>query len=390
MKWSQGFVVITIVAVGFATSCSRSKPVETPPPTVRAQSVAMTSLSQSQNAVGFQLFSKLLGENSRKNVVISPFSISEALLMAWAASDGAAHSSIANILALQGSNDNDIKIQNEALLEKQGITIGNSLWVKDIQDVSQSFLNEAKTYFHAEVEPLKSAAEINSWVSRVTSGAIKEIIASIDDLKCVIVNAIYFKELWAEPFDSSLTQISDFRRTPQDSIRRKFMNKGDRFSYFEDSGLQAVELPYQKNGHAMVVLLPPSTLQSADFPKLLEKNWTTWLKKFSLREGSLSLPSLKIEYGNDTLASILGVVGLPIAAVKGVISKIIHKTYIKVDEKGTEASAVTAVGIPEGIPTHQGPPPFVMKVNRPFFFAITNKETGSVLFLGFIADPVQE
>ncbi len=356
-----------------------------------AQPVDATTLPQSQNVVGFQLFSKLVGESPQKNIVISPFSISEALLMAWDAADGAARDRLAKVLALQRGGDNDIKAQNKALLAQQGITVGNSLWVKEFNGVSRSFLEDVKNFFHAEVEPLTTEREINTWVSRVTNGVIKNIINSVKDLQCVIVNAIYFKELWKDPFDSKLTKISDFWKSSKDSAKRRFMNKEERFSYFEESGLQAVELPYQKKGLAMVVFLPPKTLRPADFPKQLTANWATWLQKFSSRHGTLSLPNLKLDYDNDTLADMMGVFGLPVAAVRGVISKIIHKTCIKVDEKGTEAAAATAVMMVESaFMGPKPPPPFVMKVNRPYFFAIYNKDTHSILFLGFITDPVQE
>jgi len=180
------------------------------------------------------------------------------------------------------------------------------------------------------------------------------------------------------------------------------MSRGGKFNYYKGDNFQAVSLPYGDGSTSMYVFLPDKNKGLEEFQKNLNgKNWESWMKSFQMKEGDIILPRFKIEYEtllNNSLSSL----GMAIAFdqskadFRGMcdissgniyISKVIHKTFVEVNEEGTEAAAVTAVAMSLKSVAHQPPERFHMVADHPFFFAIRDNKTGTVLFMGSIVEP---
>lgn len=221
----------------------------------------------------------------------------------------------------------------------------------------------------------------------------------LDWLVCLL-NAIYFKGTWTYEFDKNPTQEKDFTLFDQ-SIKKHPLMEQERkdFFYVENNDFQAVNLPYGENKRlSMYVFLPKNNLENF-LTKLSIDNWSKWIKESKKMEGTLLLPKFKIEYDKE-LKEVLIDLGMRIAFSGGAdfskmtenvslfIDRVIHKTFVEVDEKGTEAAAVTAVLMKKmAAPDAQIPPTFYMEVNKPFFFTICDNETGEILFMGVIKEP---
>jgi len=171
------------------------------------------------------------------------------------------------------------------------------------------------------------------------------------------------------------------------------MSQSGYYDYYENESFQAVSLPYGERRISMYVFLPKPTISIGEFQKALTtENWQQWMSRFHKMEGNVVLPRFKVEYGVDLLPSLVALGGGELAGVDFlsmgagplVISNVIHKTFVEVNEEGTEAAAATAVLMRMGIVQR-----FSMIVDRPFFCAIRDNETGTLLFMGFVPDPMQ-
>ncbi|MBN1327708.1 MAG: serpin family protein, partial [Candidatus Cloacimonetes bacterium] len=243
----------------------------------------------------------------------------------------------------------------------------------------------------------KSAQLINNWVREKTSGKIDRIVADRLDPMMVmyVLNAIYFKGSWSDEFDKKRTHPDKFLLSDNSSIMTDMMNKETDLEYFENELFQAVNLPYGNGAFMMTVLLPQSNKNLTDLiENLTIEKWNTWKDGFSMLDGVLSLPKFKLAYEIE-LKKILKSLGMNAPFQSNLadfsqittsselfIDEIKQKTYVDVNEEGTEATAVTSVGMKTvSIPK----PGFIMKVNRPFLFMIRDQK--SILFIGKISSP---
>jgi len=280
--------------------------------------------------------------------------------------------------------------------------IANSIWSRLGFPFEQSFFSAGKTFFDAEISPLDfgdpaSLVTINDWVKRSTSGKIPKILDAIDgDDVMFLINAIYFKGNWQYTFDKSETQDAPF--TALDGAARPvpLMHQEATLRYLEKPEFQAVDLLYGNGAFAMTVILPRDGADAnALVGSLNETEWNRWLEGFQERTVDLFLPKFKLEYErkmNDDLTALgMGVAFQPYVADFGrmsprgrelFISFVKQKTYVDVYEEGTEAAAVTVTGISV---VSVGPPPVTMRVDRPFVFAIRERFSGTILFVGKIA-----
>lgn len=244
--------------------------------------------------------------------------------------------------------------------------------------------------------------QINQWVKEKTNGKIEKIVEEpIDPLTVLfLINAIYFKGEWARPFLENATSDGEFVIPDGSMIQVPMMSQSGEFEYKAEEGYQAVRIPYGKGTIRMVIYLP--TVQSPSLGKMMSvllSDPDQLTKGFHLEDGQLRMPRFKSEYSvslNDALKAL----GMEVAfdserANFGnmapippnlYISNIQHKTFIEVNEQGTEAAAVTSVEVKEESATQH----FTMDVNRPFFFTIEDGSTGTMLFMGCIKNPGQE
>jgi serpin B len=211
----------------------------------------------------------------------------------------------------------------------------------------------------------------------------------------LLLDAIYFKGAWSAPFDTNLTRALPFTLGNGQAVQHPRMSRTGQYNYCDEDRFQAVELPYAGGDMSMFVFLPKGGL--GEFLKQFTvADFEAAIMRMRSRKGTVELPRFKLENEYD-LTGVLPPMGMPLAFTtradfRGIsdeplcIGFVKQKTYVAVNEQGTEAAAVTAVGA-RAMAIVREPPPFHFVVDRPFFMAIREKQTGLILFLGAISDP---
>ncbi|HWP55922.1 MAG TPA: serpin family protein [Pyrinomonadaceae bacterium] len=359
----------------------------------------------------FKLYNQLLKQGTSKNRFVSPSSVLLALAMTYNGAEGETRQAMARALELEGLSPEevnrgfaDLKSMLGSADPKLQLNIANSLWARKGFALKPDFIQRTKEFYAAEVTSLDfsnpgAPGTINSWVKNNTGGRIDKIVDKIsDDTILFLINAIYFKGQWTVEFEKSKTREDDFKLADGSQKKLPMMSQSGKYNYYKGKDFQAVSLPYGSGRMSMYVFLPDKSTSLDQFERnLTAANWETWMKSFRVAPGELMLPRFRIEYEvnlNDALKAL----GMSEAfdstranfsgiAQGGIyISEVKHKTIAEVNEEGTVAAAVTSVGIQ--VASVQPPQEnFIMKVDRPFFVAIRDNVTGTVVFMGSIADP---
>lgn len=390
-----------------------SAPATDPPP-----SDAVTTLAQGSNAFGFDLYRRLQKEPG--NLIISPASITTALAMTWGGAKGETAAEMKKVLHFAGSAEEVMATSGKLALSLESpsrpitFRIANQLFGEKTFKFEQPFLDKTKSAYGAPLELLdfKSSAEdargkMNGWVAQKTEKRITDLIPKngVDsDTRLVLVNAIYFLGDWQDPFEKEQTRPASFSTTSTSKIDVPTMNQTSRYKHAKRDGVQALELPYKGGEMSMLIIVPDAVdglgavEKSLDAKKLDElvgamKPAQVWasIPKFEIAPAaSLSLGDHLIALGMKSAfdggkADFTLIANPPSPADRLYIGKVFHKGFVKVDEKGTEAAAATAVVMPRG----GGAPdkPIEFKADRPFFFVIRDNASGLVLFMGRVLDP---
>ncbi|MEB3291756.1 MAG: serpin family protein [Synechococcales bacterium] len=369
-------------------------------------------LIQANTQFGFQLFQQLLKQDEGKNIFMSPSSIAIALGMTYNGAAGETKSAMAKMMAIQNLTLQDFNQANEDLnnvLEsrdaKVELTIANSLWARQEFSFNTDFLQRNQKFYKAKVSTLdfnnpESATTINNWVRRNTKDKIEKIVDRLQSNDVMfLINAIYFKGKWTMPFDKALTQTKPFKLANGASKSHPLMAQQGEYRYLETDQFQAVSLPYGDRNWSFYVFLPKPNSSLQQFSKdWTASNWDQWMKQFAQRDGSLQIPKFKLEYSKN-LKEPLSAIGMAnafelnqanfsnLANNPVAISDVKHKTFVEVNEEGTEAAAVTSVGIVATSVQINPTPPFQMVVDRPFLCVIRDNQSGAILFMGAIVDP---
>lgn len=380
-----------------------------PPPTQVVQAVN-PELVNANTRFGFKLYSEILKQDSGKNVFVSPSSVAIALAMAYNGAQGETQQAMAKTLELQGLSLSDLNQANanlRSLLENPDqqvqLSISNSLWTRQDVPLKPDFLQRNRQFYNAKVTELDfrdpaAPNTINTWVKQNTRGKIDQIVDELkpDDV-LVLINAIYFKGDWTKQFNKAATADKPFNLLDGSQKRHPTMSQTGEYRYYETDQFQAVSLPYGKRRVSMYVFLPKQTSSLADFQQqLTADNWQQWMDQFRRRPGSVELPRFKLEY-NIELNRALSALGMEVAfsrqadftalsSVPTQIDQVKHKTFVEVNEEGTEAAAVTSIGI-RATSIELPVEPFQLKVDQPFFCAIRDDQTGTILFMGSIVEP---
>lgn len=404
---TQAFLalVISIVLIGCHNHSTESLPPQDQP-IVRDLNVVEKSVVSSDNSFGLKLFSCINNAEQNKNVFISPFSVSMALGMALNGANGATLDSMKKVLehsnfTMQEINESykNISYILTHLDPKVVFQIANSVWYRIGFDVYPTFLNNCHTYFDAEVDSLDfsspgAVVTINNWVNTKTNGKIPTILTVIpDSVVMYLINAIYFKGIWTYQFDPAKTMDTTFTTSAGNTVSCKMMAQKATYAYKISQQAQIIDLPYGDRLFSMTIILPNEGINIDQFAEeLTQQQWDTLVNNLDSTKVDLYVPKFKLEYEkklNDELVAMgMGIAFSDFADFSRIanrplaISEVKHKTFVEVDEEGTEAAAVTSVSM---MPTAVLNP--TMRINHPFIFAIREHKSGTILFIGKIVNP---
>lgn len=395
------FLTIILLATTIQLGCGK---------TPSAGSITSDISFNTNERFDIKLFQAISSDDEGKNVFISPISIALALTMTMNGADGDTLEAMKQTLELEGLTDEEINEYYQSLIETLTtldpeviLQIANSIWYRQGIPWRQEFLDICSTYYDAEVEPISTADVINSWVNDKTNGLIEEIIDDIPgDLVMYLINAIYFKGTWTYSFDEENTQDAPFYLADGSQIQCQMMALREHFKYYEDDEVKVIDIPYGDGEFVMTVILPADGKDIDEFvSEFTESDWEAWLSGMSMEEVQYSMPKFKLEY-EKKLNDVLKALGMEIAFDGDTadfsrmreggelwIGEVRHKSFVEVNEEGTEAAAVTVVS--PITTTVFDPFTFkTMRVDSPFVFVIRDVVSDNMLFMGKIVEPTLE
>jgi serpin B len=378
----------------------------------------MTRLARGNNAFAFDLY-RGLGADSG-NLVVSPASVSTALAMAWGGARGETAAQMGRVLRFEGTPEAVMRASGRLAASLQDpsrpivFRIANRLFGEKTYRFEPAYLDATKAAFGAALEPVdfQRASEaarvlINTWVEEKTEKRIRNLVpqGSLSrETRLVLVNAIYFLGDWEAPFKKDATRPQPFSVSPSEKKDVATMHAVGHFRFVEKDGLKALELPYKGGQMSMLLVLP----DALDGVPALEASLTAegldaLVKLLSPVRVSVSLPKFEVDpTGSLPLGDVLqklgmtkafsparadftGIANPPRPADRLFLSQVFHKAFVKVDEKGTEAAAATAVVMERAAAMPERLAEF--KADHPFLFFIRDNASGMVLFMGRVADP---
>jgi serine protease inhibitor len=388
--------------------------------TTHAAPATSVDIAAADNAFGFRLLGAVQKKAPAGNVVLSPVSAALDLAMALNGATGETRQQMLAALSLGGSDIDAINTANSQLIKvirtptnSVTLSVADSLWVDNRRvTLRPDYVKRMQEAYDAEINALDfsdpgAAARINGWASKQTQERIPKVIDRVDpaDL-ALLLNAVYFKGQWTHKFDKAQTQQRDFTLASGAVKPVARMAQSGRFEYFDTPDLQAIRLPFGAGDLVMEILLPAkSSSLGALEAQLTPEHWAAWRTQHISRSGRIELPrfELKSSYHLNEPLQALGMVrafhssGPDAAQLTEMlspkqgnaghffISSVLQSTYWKVDEEGSEAAAVTTIGVRAAVMRPEQP--FQMIVDRPFFCAIEDRRSGALLFVGAIYDP---
>jgi serine protease inhibitor len=368
---------------------------------------------KSSNEFGFNLFQEIISnEEDSSNIFVSPLSVSLALGMTLNGANAQTQSDMEKTLGFEGLSSEQINqtykelIQNLLNLDPKVIfEIANSIWYRNTFHVEQDFLDININYFDSEVKPAdfedpQTVNLINGWISDETHEKIDKVIESIDPLTVMfLINALYFKGSWTYEFDPEDTKDAPFYLQDGRVTSCQMMRYRMEHPYFANDDFQAIDLPYGDGDFSMLIILPkPDKNIDNIITMITPENWAIWLNSLIKDSVDLFLPRFKVEYEkklkNDLTGMGMGIVFTEFADFTKInkeggllIDDVIHKTFVEVNEEGTEAAAVTVVEI-KLTSIGDEEETIRMEINRPFIFVIYEHYYNTILFMSRIMHPV--
>uniref|UniRef100_A0A8C3TPB6 Leukocyte elastase inhibitor n=1 Tax=Catharus ustulatus TaxID=91951 RepID=A0A8C3TPB6_CATUS len=379
----------------------------------------MERLCAANTTFALELLRKLCEKKSGQNVFFSPFSISSALSMVLLGSRGGTEAQIRKVLSL--NNAQDAHNGYQSLLSeindpntKYILRTANRLYGEKTFEFLASFIESSQKSYHAGLEQMDflhawedARKQINGWVEERTEGKIQNLLAEgiLNSLtRLVLVNAIYFKGNWEKPFRKQSTRERPFQLNKNETrpVQMMFKEANFNMTYIGDFQTKILELPYVGNELSMIILLPDAIQDGSTGLERLERELTYeklmgWIRPETMKSTNVrvSLPRFKLEENYD-LKPLLSSMGMPHAFESGkadfsgissgkelVLSEVIHKSFVEVDEEGTEAAAATAV-VANCCATMRVPE---FTADHPFLFFIRYNKTRSILFCGRFCCP---
>jgi serine protease inhibitor len=381
----------------------------TEPPTKPPIVLSESKLVGSVNNFAYRLFAELRTGQQSQNLFFSPLSISAALTMVFNGASGTTKEAMGQTLGFGSQTDEEI---NESFKDLQQLladldqqvafTAANAIWYDQRYELQAPFVLLNKTFFDATVQGLDfkdpdTKKAINDWVKAKTQGKIESIVQEIrPDHVMFLVNAIYFKATWTYPFDKGMTRRSTFYQEDGSTSSVNFMTMyNGKYLYYEDAGIKLIDLPYGQGQFSMTFLVSNDQNTVGDISAALNSTQlATWLSKADTSRMRLRMPRFTIAYQKELRPSLTRMgMGeafteqadlsrmLAETADRLFVSEVMHKTFVVVNEEGTEAAAVT------GAATVPSSDPPTIKIDRPFVFLIREKSSNAIIFLGQLMKP---
>ena len=401
--------VLLFVSCGKQTDCDCDLT-----PDLRPLTAAEEQAVKSNNDFAFDLFTRVNQAGNDKNIFISPLSISAALSMTANGAAGSTLDGIKKTLHQESAANQEINESYQTLVSfitnldpKVKMSLANSTWYKQEYNVKDEFRQILENYYNAEVNATDFSNPgtkdlINGWIEDHTNGKIREMIDQIPpNIVMYLINAIYLKATWQYQFDKAKTEIMDFTMKSGIKVKTDMMySDGIKANFFMNESLQFIELPYGNGQFVFSIILPddPNSLDDIIYAMTAEV-LNDYLKAADTSTFKVYLPKFKINY-KLTLNEILSAMGMAQSFggdadlsnlfeedLDLYISRILHQSFLEVDEEGTEAAAATVVEIVE---TSAGPgaKPSILYINRPFAFFIREKHSEAIIFSGKLIDPM--
>lgn len=378
----------------------------------RALSSGEQAVIGASNAFGFNLLRELDRTRGDSNIFMSPLSASMALGMTMNGAAGQTFDEMRATLAFGTRPSSEINASYRSLIDMlRGLDktvdfrIANSIWYRAGFPFETTFLDESRQYFDARVSALDFASPnavptINGWVNTSTNGKIDKIVDGpiADDVVMYLINAIYFYGSWTTRFDKNLTRPDQFTTVSGTTAPISMMRRTDTVRVAETADVQVVDLPYGGGAYAMTIVMPKQGKSIASaVSALTAESWASAIAGVAPRSVELQMPKFTMRWEallNDPLQSL----GMRLAfqgdradftrmsqsaGNRLYISKVKQKSFVDVHEEGTEAAAVTSVEV--RVTCACGPQ--VIRIDRPFIFAIRERLSGTILFLGKIVRP---
>ncbi|MFL0269954.1 serpin family protein [Candidatus Clostridium radicumherbarum] len=362
-------------------------------------------ISNANNKVAFKFLNYELQAHKNTNIVISPLSLNTVLAMTQNGAANKTKEEILSALELNGINDSIINenyqkiIANFNSLKSVNVNMADSIWIQKNLKVRDDFKSIGRENYEAEIYNVdfnKSTTvdTINKWVSDKTQGKIKKLNTNLDDVTMVLINTIYFKGKWAESFIEKNTTKETFNLNDGSKVSVDMMKGILSADYLKGKDFSAVRLPYEDNNFGFYIFLPD---KGSSTDRLIQSmtydNWEKWTNDFKRVEANIKLPKFKIEY-EDELNKMLQGFGMEDAFNERAdfskmtdnsqyIDLVKQKCYIDVNEAGAEAAAATEVVMKAGMVTN----PIAFTADKPFIYAIADKKTGLIIFMGKVEKP---
>ena len=380
----------------------------------------LATLSAGNNALAFDLYRKTRTQPG--NLALSPISISSALTMTWGGARGETAAEMQSVLHVQGKAEEAMDISGKLLASlgaadgKVTLRVANRLFGEKAYTFDPAYLERTRAVFGAPLEGLdfKHAADasrvhINDWVASQTQKRITDLLpaGSLDaETRLVLTNAIYFLGDWQSPFENNATAPAAFHVSPTSTKQLPTMNQVGSFRFAATDGVKLLEMPYV-GGEVAMTLVVPDALGGLDAveQRLSPEVLTKWSTAMEPQKVIVALPRFEIDPATslslgDTLqalgmrlafdrekADFTGIANPPSPADRLYISKVFHKAFVKLDEKGTEAAAATAVVMARAGSAAPSKPPAEWRGDRPFLFFLRHVKSGAILFMGRVSDP---
>lgn len=396
-------------------------PVEVPPKPPAAETAPVAPPAESvdpafvagSNGFGIRLLHELRASEGEKNWFLSPTSASLALSMLANGARGQTQAQILKAVGLDGVAIGAVNAANRNLQSilanpdpQVELQVANSLWVKEGHRLAPGFEDLMRSQYQAEVRGVpfgdpRATTAMNDWVKAATKGKIPSMVdqTSADD-RLYLMNAIYFKGAWRTKFDASQTKPEAFTRLDGSQVQVPMMHQSGRYRHLKGDQFQAAALPFGDGEISLYLFRPNDGVPLSDFlAKLTPETLEAWMRQFRQAPGKIALPRFELAVTMDLKEPLQGLgmqlpfgdqadlSGLLASPTDGLsVSSVAQKSFLSITEEGAEAAAVTGIGVTV-TSLQPSQEPFDLRLDRPFFLAIRDDRTGTLLFLGTIIDP---